>query len=203
MKLKFTENGIWDEDCNKCGDDGFLIMHVDHTDYEHAVADFITKENYNILEIGYGMGISARRIQTLKPAKHIIIEKVKEIYDKGVEWAKDIDNVTLIHGDYKNEIGKLTDKFDGIYHSADKETVNRLLSFKDDIKSLAKENCKLVMLNWHINPTLINKANYKNVTTSNDFKSRWKEPETFMVYTTLIDNDWKADDVNTKYTWIM
>ena len=39
MKLKFTENGIWDEDCNKCGDDGFLIMHVDHTDYEHAVAD--------------------------------------------------------------------------------------------------------------------------------------------------------------------
>ena len=178
-------------------------MHVDHTDYEHAVADFITKENYNILEIGYGMGISAKRIQTLKPAKHIIIEKVKEIYDKGVEWAKDIDNVTLIHGDYKDEIGKLTDKFDGIYHSADKETVDKLLSFKDDIKSLAKENCKLVMLNWHINPTLINKANYKNVTTSNDFKSRWKEPETFMVYTTLIDNDWKADDVNTKYTWIM
>jgi len=203
MKLKFTENGIWDEDCNKCGDDGFLIMHVDHTDYEYAVADFITKENYNILEIGYGMGISARRIQTLKPAKHIIIEKVKEIYDKGVEWAKDIDNVTLIHGDYKDEIGKLTYKFDGIYHSADKETVDKLLSFKDDIKSLAKENCKLVMLNWHINPTLINKANYKNVTTSNDFKSRWKEPETFMVYTTLIDNDWKADDVNTKYTWVM
>ena len=203
MKLRFTENGIWDEDCNKCGDDGFIIMHVDHTDYEHAVADFITKENYNILEIGYGMGISARRIQTLKPGKPVIIEKVKEIYDKGVEWAKDIDNVTLIHGDYKDEIGKLTDKFEGIYHSADNEIVNRLLSFKDDVKSLAKENCKLVMLNWHINPTLINKANYKNVITSNDFKSRWKEPETFMVYTTLIDNDWKADDVNTKYTWIM
>ena len=49
MKLKFTEKGIWDEDCNKCGDDGVIIMHVDHTDYEHAVADFITKENYNIL----------------------------------------------------------------------------------------------------------------------------------------------------------
>ena len=47
MKLKFTEKGIWDEDCNKCGDDGVIIMHVDHTDYEHAVADFITKENYN------------------------------------------------------------------------------------------------------------------------------------------------------------
>ena len=56
---------------------------------------------------------------------------------------------------------------------------------------------------YDINPTLINKANYKNVTTSNDFKSRWKEPETFMVYTTLIDNDWKADDVNNKYTWVM
>ena len=45
--LKFTEKGIWDEDCNMCGDDGVIIMHVDHTDYEHAVADFITKENYN------------------------------------------------------------------------------------------------------------------------------------------------------------
>ena len=90
----------------------------------------------------------------------------KEIYDKGVEWAKDIDNVTLIHGDYKDEISKLTDKFDGIYHSADKETVSKLLSFKDDIKSLAKNNCKLVMLNWHLNNTLINKANYKKITTS-------------------------------------
>ena len=203
MKLKFTENGIWDEDCNKCGDDGFLIMHVDHTDYEHAVADLITKENYNILEIGYGMGISAKRIQTLNPAKHIIIEKVKEIYDKGVEWAKDIDNVTIIHGDYVDEISKLTDKFDGIYHSADKYLENKLLSFKEDVKDLAKENCKLVMLNWHLNSSLINKANYKMITTSDTFKSRWKEPESFIVYTTLIDNEWKADDVNPKYTYIM
>ena len=203
MKLKFTENGIWDEDCNKCGDEGFIIMHVDHTDYEHAVADFITKENYNILEIGYGMGISARRIQTLKPAKHVIIEKVKEIYDKGVEWAKDIDNVTIIHGDYVDEISKLTDKFDGIYHSADKESLNRLLSFKDDIKSLAKENCKLVMLNWDNNTDIINKANYKEVITSSAYKSRWKEPATFMAYTTLINNEWNKDSTNPVYTRIM
>ena len=203
MKLKFTENGIWDEDCNKCGDEGFIIMHVDHTDYEHAVADFITKENYNILEIGYGMGISARRIQTLKPAKHVIIEKVKEIYDKGVEWAKDIDNVTIIHGDYVDEISKLTDKFDGIYHSADKESLNKLLSFKDDIKSLAKENCKLVMLNWDNNTDIINKANYKEVITSSAYKSRWKEPATFMAYTTLINNEWNKDSTNPVYTRIM
>lgn len=203
MKLKFTEKGIWDEDCNKCGDDGVIIMHVDHTDYEHAVADFITKENYNILEIGYGMGISAKRIQTLKPTKHVIIEKEKEIYDKGVEWAKDIDNVTIIHGDYKDKISELSDKFDGIYHSADKDLVSKILSFKKDIKHLANNNCKLVMLNWDINNSLINHANYKAIVTSDALKTRFKEPQSFIVYTTLINNEWQADDINPKYTNIM
>ena len=50
---------------------------------------------------------------------------------------------------------------------------------------------------------LNNNANYKKIITSDAFKNRFGEPETNIVYTTLIDNDWKADDINPKYTWIM
>ena len=205
MKLVFKENAIYDQDpaCITCGPDGILIMHSDHIDYEHAVADFITKENHNILEIGYGMGLSAKRIQTHNPALHVIIEKEKEIYDKAVEWVGDKENITVIHGDYKDKIATLTDKFDGIYHSADKEQKGNLFNFANDIKSLAKDNCILVMLNWDHNTDIINKANYKKIETSQAFKDTFKEPETIMIYTTLVDSEWNSDDINSKYIRIM
>ena len=94
-------------------------MHADHVDYENAVADFITFEGATILEIGYGMGLSANQIQANNPTKHIIIEKHEQVYNNAVAWAQDKDNVDIILGDYKDVISTLTDKFDGVYHSAD------------------------------------------------------------------------------------
>lgn len=200
MNYIFNENSIYDLDCDVCGGNGILVMHVDHADYENAVADFITFEGATILEIGYGMGISANQIQANNPAKHVIIENHEQVYNNAVTWAQDKDNVEVIFGDYKEVITELIDKFDGIYHSADKEAKGNLFNFRNDIKSLCNENCKLVMLNWDMNKDIFNKANYKEIQTSQTFKDTFKEPQTFIIYTTLINNKWDKVDTDPIYT---
>lgn len=200
MNYIFSENSIYDLDCGTCGEKGMLVMHADHIDYENAVADFITFEGATILEIGYGMGLSATQIQANNPAKHIIIENHEEVYNNAVTWAEDKDNVEVILGDYKDVISTLTDRFDGIYHSADKEAKENLFAFKNDIKSLCNENCKLVMLNWDTNRAIFNKANYKEIETSQTYKDTFGELQTFIVYTTLINNEWDKVDTDPIYT---
>lgn len=200
MNYIFNENSIYDLDCGTCGEKGMLVMHADHIDYENAVADFITFDGATILEIGYGMGLSATQIQANNPAKHIIIENHEEVYNNAVTWAEDKDNVEVILGDYKDVISTLTDRFDGIYHSADKESKESLFSFKNDIKSLCNENCKLVMLNWDTNRAIFNKANYKEIETSQTYKDTFGELQTFIVYTTLVNNEWDKVDTDPIYT---
>ena len=200
MNYIFNENSIYDLDCGTCGEKGMLVMHADHIDYENAVADFITFEGANILEIGYGMGLSAAQIQVNNPAKHIIIENHEEVYNNAVTWAEDKDNVEVIFGDYKDVVSTLTDNFDGIYHSADKESKESLFSFRNDIKSLCNENCKLVMLNWDTNRAIFNKANYKEIQTSQTYKDTFGELQTFIVYTTLVNNEWNKVNTDPVYT---
>ena len=200
MNYIFNENSIYDLDCSTCGEKGIMVMHADHIDYENAVADFITFEGANILEIGYGMGLSATQIQTNNPARHVIIEKHEQVYNNAVKWAEDKDNVEVILGDYKDVIGTLTGKFDGIYHSADKEAKGSLFNFRNDIKSLCNENCKLVMLNWDMNKDIFNKANYKEIQTSQTYKDTFGELQTFIVYTTLVNNEWDKVDQDPIYT---
>jgi hypothetical protein len=200
MNYIFNENSIYDLDCGTCSKKGVMIMHVDHIDYENAVADFITFEGATILEIGYGMGLSATQIQANNPAKHVIIENHEQVYNNAVKWAEDKDNVEVILGDYKDVTSTLTDKFDGIYHSADKEAKGNLFNFRNDIKSLCNENCKLVMLNWDINKDIFNKANYKEIQTSQTYKDTFGELQTFIVYTTLINNEWDKVDTDPIYT---
>ena len=195
MKYVFTEDSIYDLDCKTCGDKGVMVMHKDHIDYENAVADFITYKDAVVLEIGYGMGLSASQIQANNPAKHVIIENYKEVYDNAVKWAEGKDNIEVIFGDYKEVIKTLNYKFDGVYHSADKEMRGDLFNFKNDIKDLCNENCKLVMLNWDINTDIFNKANYREIQTSQKYKDTFLELETFIIYTTLINGHW--DKVNT------
>lgn len=200
MNYIFNENSIYDLDCDTCGEKGVMVMHADHIDYENAVADFITFEGATILEIGYGMGLSAAQIHANNPAKHIIIEKHEEVYNNAVAWAEDKDNVEVILGDYKDIISTLTDKFDGVYHSADKEVKENLFNFRNDIKSLCNENCKLVMLNWDTNRAIFDKANYKEIQTSQTYKDTFGELQTFIVYTTLINNEWDKVDTDPIYT---
>lgn len=80
----------------------------------YKMADEICKNKGWILEVGFGMGISADRIQMNNPEKHVIVEINKQIFKKAEEWSIDKKNVILIEGDIVDFIKNTDIKFDGI-----------------------------------------------------------------------------------------
>jgi len=75
--------------------------------------------NGDILEIGFGMGISANYIQDKSVRSHTICEVNPQILEKLKDWAKDKPNVIIIEGDWIETLPKLNRTFDGIWYDAD------------------------------------------------------------------------------------
>jgi guanidinoacetate N-methyltransferase len=117
--------------------DSHTIMHVGETLYMEKLAELVTKNGGHILEIGFGMHISADFIQSNPNVKsHTIIEVHPEIYNKGLEWAKDKPNVELILGDWIDILPLKNKLFDGVFY--DPYNDYNLLKFLDYVK----DNCK-------------------------------------------------------------
>ena len=73
------------------------VMHIGERDLMHKLADIVTTNGGHILEIGFGMHLSADRIQSnQKVTSHTIIEIHKDIYINALEWAKDKPNVLVV-----------------------------------------------------------------------------------------------------------
>lgn len=68
----------------------------------------------DILEIGFGGGITAEMIQNYNIKTHTIIERDDYFFKKLWEWSIDKPNVKVIHGDWVNDIPK-DKKYDGIF----------------------------------------------------------------------------------------
>lgn len=51
----------------------------------------------DVLEVGFGMGYSANRIQYYKPKSHTILEPDPFVYQKALEWSKNYTNVKVIN----------------------------------------------------------------------------------------------------------
>jgi len=101
----FTKNSIMK--------DNHIVMH----DWEDLMmkkhAEIVCQNGGDILEIGFGMGISADYIQSHNIKSHTIIENDKKIYEKLLEWSKDKPNVKTIFGDWITNLPE--QKFDGIF----------------------------------------------------------------------------------------
>jgi len=81
-----------------------------------AHAEITCRNGGHILEVGFGMGISANYIQEQDIKSHTIIELNDEVYKKAVEWAKDKPNTKIVSGDWKTV--ELNEKFDAIFFDA-------------------------------------------------------------------------------------
>ena len=81
-----------------------------------AHAEITCRNGGHILEVGFGMGISANYIQEQDIKSHTIIELNDEVYEKAVEWAKDKPNTKIVSGDWKTV--ELDKKFDAIFFDA-------------------------------------------------------------------------------------
>ena len=112
-KLIFSENYI----TLKGHGERHTIMHVGETEYMKKLAEIVTKNGGDILEIGFGMHISADFIQSNpKVTSHTIIEVHPEIYERALEWSKNRPNTKIILGDWIDILPLINSKFDGIFY---------------------------------------------------------------------------------------
>ena len=99
-------------------------------DWEHLImsasAAYITQNGGDILEIGFGMGISAGYIQSHSIASHTIIENHPDIIPVAEAWASTKNNVTIISGSWH-------DVFKHRYRSSDGKTWHNIFGTYDGL----------------------------------------------------------------------
>lgn len=147
------------------------IYYNDNQGYEHPVmmswedplmsgsAAAVTQNGGDILEIGFGMGMSAGYIQSHSIDSHTIIESHPDVIPKAQAWAADKPNVTIVTGSWYNVVGDLS-TYDGIFYDAYGD---------DDIRQLEVEVPNLmksggVFTWWNVRPTSQSIFNFDNVT---------------------------------------
>ncbi len=125
-------------------------------EWERPIMELMSKEvckiGGDILEIGFGMGISANEIQKYNIKSHTIVEINSGIYEEAKEWSFNKKNVKIVNDDFLNYLNYTTDKFDGIFFDPypseilgvgeDNFTYGKL--FFDKIKKLCKNKCRVV-----------------------------------------------------------
>ena len=150
------------------GDEDVIIM----MDWEHpamsASAAYITENGGDILEIGFGMGISAGYIQSHSISSHTIIEPHPQIVEKAVEWSNGKSNVTIISQSWADVTGSLG-TYDGIFYDTSYDDKHNL--FSSSLSELTKPGTKLSVFNSYSSETNIFnlEMSYRqiNVTTPN------------------------------------
>ena len=109
-----------------------------------ASAAFVCQNGGDILEIGFGMGISAGYIQSHSINSHTICENHPQMIPKAQAWAADKSNVTIITSswyDVRNELGT----FDGIFYDAFGD--DDLVYFSSSLLALCKANAVATWFN--------------------------------------------------------
>ena len=106
--------------------------------------DLLQVEGKDVLEIGFGMGISATMIQNAKPKSHTVIESHPDVLNYFMEKCPYRDNVKLVPGFWQNVIMSL-DKYDCIFfdtHMDKAEDFFQLVDLK------LRENGKFTYFHW-------------------------------------------------------
>ena len=141
--LGFYNNKIVVEDTGSNWNSVEVMMDWEHPMMSSSAA-YVTQNGGDILEIGFGMGISAGYIQSHSINSHTIVENHPQIIPKAVEWASNKSNVTIVSQswyDVKDSIGT----FDGIFYDVfgDEEWTK----FSSSLSGFVKSGTKLTFYN--------------------------------------------------------
>jgi amino acid adenylation domain-containing protein len=81
-----------------------------------AMADIVTEQRGDVLEVGFGMGISASYIQAGNPRSHTIIECNREVMQAFGEWTERYRgrDIRLVQGRWQDVVDDLG-MFDGVF----------------------------------------------------------------------------------------
>ena len=159
--LAFYNNKIVVEDSGS-SHNGMEVM----MDWEHPImsasAAYITQNGGDILEIGFGMGISAGYMHSHSISSHTIIENHPQIIPKAVEWAEGKSNVTIVSQSWHEVTGSLG-TYDGIFYDVFGD--DNWHRFSSSLSDLTKSNTKITCFNSEItssNPYRL-KASYETI----------------------------------------
>jgi len=140
-------------------EDNRIVMH----EWEHplmkAKADWVCQNGGNILELGFGMGISASYIQEHKINSHTICENNPEVLERLREWAKDKPNVIVLEGDWYDNVPQMH-RYDGILM----DTYNDMhwYEFPDILPNITNITCAVTWWNACPAPYYINQEKLPN-----------------------------------------
>ena len=101
-----------------------------------ASAAYVCKGGGDILEIGFGMGISATYIQSHAINSHTIIENHPQIIPKAHAWAADKPNVTILEGSWYDIKDSLL-TYDGVFYDTFGD--DDMIHFASSLPSLVKK----------------------------------------------------------------
>ena len=126
-----------------------------------ASAAYVCEGGGDILEIGFGMGISAGYMHSHSIDSHTIIENHPDIIPKAQEWAREKSNVTIITGSWYDVKDSLS-TYDGIFYDTfgDKD----MNHFSSSLNNLTKPGAKVTW--WNNNPEQNNLYNIPGITYS-------------------------------------
>jgi hypothetical protein len=157
--LEFTDNQIWDPTVN------MEVMMSWEAPIMEKSAEFICQNKGDVLELGFGMGISADYIQMQDVNSHTIIEIHPQILERLNAWAVGKSNVTVIEGDWANL--SLTDTYDGIFFDTFED--ENYGSFKDFALARIKSGGKITYWNnfeKEYNPYGFDSVSYEQVSVT-------------------------------------
>ncbi len=120
-----------------------------------ASAAYVCQNGGDILEIGFGMGISAGYIQSHQITSHTIIENHPQVIEKLKIWAQDKPNVNIIEGDWY-EVKDQLSTYDGVFYDTFGDSDMRY--FSSSLSSLIKPGG--IATWWNSNPS---ETNYYNI----------------------------------------
>ena len=155
--LTFESDKIYyyDEDYG----DNFQVMMDWEDSLMSASAAYVCQGGGDILEIGFGMGISAGYIQSQSISSHTIIENHPQIIEKAKTWASGKSNVTIVEGDWFTNKNSLS-TYDGIFYDTWGDT--NMSNFSSSLSSLTKTGTRVTW--WNNNTDESNYYNIPNIT---------------------------------------
>ena len=155
--LIFESNKIYYYDKNFDMDNE--VMMDWETPIMQAKADYVCSNGGNILEVGFGMGISAGYIQSHSIDSHTIVENHPDIIPRAQAWASEKSNVTIVTGSWFSVRSNLS-TYDGLFYDTFED--NNEVEFSSSLSSLVKQGG--VATWWNRNSSESNQYNIPNIT---------------------------------------
>jgi 16S rRNA G966 N2-methylase RsmD len=92
-----------------------MVMHTGLSQFEEKSVEIITQNGGDILEIGFGMGISANSIISKNISSYTCVEINDYIFQNAQSWSNGKNNVSIIQDSWENFLITTTNKYDAVY----------------------------------------------------------------------------------------